>query len=328
MTEKSALLQLVQVGPESTPGTAVDADVRLQSVSIMPSANVNIDTFRAAGYKFPTVTVANKDWTTARIEAQPTYDEMTYLFASVLRTDTATTTATNVYTWLFDPDSDGTDTPQTYTVQHGETGAGSAREFTYGFVTGLSFEVTRDSVSCSGQMIGQKLDVSATLHGTTTSASIVPISPNDFTVYMNDTWADLGGTKLSRNFRAQLEVSDRFNPVWPIDASEDSFAAHVEGEPTVRFTCKVAADSTGEAILANARAGDTKYFRVEAVGPTIGELADTNKLTIDLAVKVSDVGEYSDEDGVFAIEYTGVIVHDDTAGQAMQVTLINQLASL
>lgn len=48
----------------------------------------------------------------------------------------------------------------------------------------------------------------------------------------------------------------------------------------------------------------------------------------DLAVKVADVAEMKDEEGVYALEYTFMAVYDPTWGHAHIVTMQNQLAAL
>jgi len=67
-------------------------------------------------------------------------------------------------------------------------------------------------------------------------------------------------------------------------------------------------------------------MRIETAGPLI----DTSpyQLTIDTACKVTNVSEFSDEDGVFAIEWEMTGVHDATWGKATSITLVNTLVSL
>jgi hypothetical protein len=43
---------------------------------------------------------------------------------------------------------------------------------------------------------------------------------------------------------------------------------------------------------------------------------------------VSDVGNFSDEDGVYAIEWTFDMVHDGTWGKAFTVAVVNKVTAL
>jgi hypothetical protein len=75
------------------------------------------------------------------------------------------------------------------------------------------------------------------------------------------------------------------------------------------------------------RAGDTKFLRIEAIGQEI-ESGQDYMLTLDMALKVSDTGGFSDADGVYAIEFSGVGVNDETWGKAFQFTVVNELTAL
>ena len=332
MAEKSALVQVVQIGAESvaTPGTAVAAGKKLQSLSIEPGIQTDIDTFRAQGWKWPSLAVQNKEWTEARLTGKPTYDEIIYPLSSLVATDTpaAVTATATAQLWSFESDSDGVDTPQTYTVQHGDST--TARRFTYGLVTGLSFDISRDSFDYSGNMIGQLLTTGITLTSTTSTIPLIPISPNKLDVYLDTVAASLGTTQLTRSFNANIDVSSRFGQVWPIDSSETSFAAHVESEPTGSLRLKVAADATGEGYLTQLRTGTSRYLRIEATGDNIetGDPDTAYRITMDFALKFTDVAPYSDEDGLFMMEYTADIMHDATWGKAFQIDVVNTQTSL
>jgi hypothetical protein len=54
----------------------------------------------------------------------------------------------------------------------------------------------------------------------------------------------------------------------------------------------------------------------------------TYRLRFDAAVKFTGIGEYSDEDGVYAIEYEMTGVHDDGWGKALSVALVNNVSAL
>ena len=329
MTEEATIHQIVQVGPEGTPGTRQAADIKLQSISISPGIEVDVETFRATGYKWPALAVPNKESTSARIESQPTYDEIIYLLSSLLDTATIATLSATAPSmlWTFAPDSQAADTPVSYTVENGESGAGNARYFTYGVVAELDFDVSREDVSASGTMFGQRTEVSATLTATTTTLDLIPIVGNQFDVYLDDSAASLGGTQLARNFRAGLRIGDRWNQVWPINSSETSFAAIVEGIPRGQFTLRVAADAVGIALISTMRSGDSKFCRLEATGATI-ESGQTYRLTIDLSLKVTDISPFEDDDGIYAFDLTFDIMHDSTWAKALQVEVVNKTQSL
>ena len=335
MPERSTVSQVVQIGVESTPGTAVVCNRRLQSVSISPSVSTDIEMFRPSGNKFHTVQALNKEWSESSIEGQPSYNELQYLFGSLLTTgvvaqvmDGATPTA--VYEWTFSPTSDAEDTPKTLTVEKGSTVR--AHRTAYGLITELGLDISRSDISLDGSMVSQTLADGVTLNAAgVTSPALVPLVPSGANVYLDAASAGLGTTKLTRVISVNPSVGGRYNPTWFLNSAVPSFTNHVETENDATVEFVVEADAAGMALLANMRAGDTRFMRVEVVGPTVytnGGFTAGYRLWWDIALKISEVSEFSDEDGVYAIGFTGTFVHDATWGRATRVTLRNTMAAL
>ena len=88
------------------------------------------------------------------------------------------------------------------------------------------------------------------------------------------------------------------------------------------------ADADGMALQAIAEAGTTQFMRIEATGPTIPVMGGNYSLTMDAAIKLSAESGLGDQDGVYKIDFTGTIVHDPDWGQAMQVVVVNDIASI
>jgi hypothetical protein len=75
-------------------------------------------------------------------------------------------------------------------------------------------------------------------------------------------------------------------------------------------------------LLATLRAGATRYFRLRAAD------AEGRSLSIDLPVRVTGVSDFSDQDGVFAIEFTLTAIVDPVTGVANSIVLVNDLPAL
>jgi hypothetical protein len=328
MPEKSSLVQQVQLGVETVQGTGVAAGTLLQSMSLTPGVKVEVDTFRPNGYKFPTLAIPNKEWSEVKVEGKPVYDELQYMLSSVMDVATITTPGgTTPRLWTFEPASIGADAPKTYTLEFGESGAGNASKLTGAIVTDFGLKFSRDEITMDATMLATQLAVGQTLTATPTAKPLFPITPGQLTMYMDVSGATLGTTKLTRAFSAEFTIGSRYSPVWPIDAANPSYAATIESEPEAEFTLMLAADTVGTGLLTPMRAGDTRFIRVAAQGPVI-ETTYYRSLKLDLAVKVTDVSEFQDEDGIYALEYTFAVVHDATWGRAMKVELQNSQATL
>lgn len=330
---RASISQTVQIGVEATHGTAVAANRKLQSLSIEPSINPETDQFRPMGQKWPSLVTLNREWVTANLSGAPTYDEIVYPLSSVLEEATVTqpdaTNAPSVRLWTFTPSSTDIDTFRTFTVEQGDSTR--AHRFAFGAVTEFGLDISRGGIDLSGSMIGTALQDGVTLTAGPTTLPLVPVLPSQVSVYMDNTAAGLGTTKLAAGggpaFSANVNIGDRRGPVWPIDAALDSFGQTVETEPSGSLELTLEADATAMGLLTTLRNGDTKFVRIEAVGNIIATTFPY-RLTIDLALKVSDIGDFDDEDGVFVVPPTLQLVHDATWGRALQVEVQNTTSAL
>lgn len=324
MPERSALTQGVQIGVETTPGTNVAANKKLNSIGIGPAVNVDMQRFRSMGNKYATIITPGKEWVEADIEGVGSYSELMYMLACLIKDPGAPVQqgATTAYKTIYVSATSAEDTIKSLTVEQG--GAVRAHKFNYGIVTELELDLSRDGVEVSGTMLGQRLSDGIALTGSPTTIEEKPILPTDIDVYLDPTSGALGTTKLLRVLGATITLGDRFAPVWTLNSANNSFAAHVETEPSAQIAITVEADSAGMALLTQMRGGTTQFMRIKATSPDMAGTAFPYSLTWDAAVKVSDVGDFDDNDGVYAIEWTLDMVHDGTWTKAFEVALVNK----
>lgn len=165
---------------------------------------------------------------------------------------------------------------------------------------------------------------------TPTGIELVPVLPTDLDIYLSRTsHADLDSAlPMESVITSSWNIADRFGAFWPIGTVNGrSFKTTVETEPKQTMKIKLAADDEGMSFLGDVRQGDTVWLRVEAVGDLI-EDPYYYKLTLDMAAKIENIGDFADEDGVYAIEYEFTSVHDAVWGQSVQVEILNKLSSL
>lgn len=327
MAERATVFQTVQIGVESTPGTGVAANKKLTAVSIAPAIAVETKKHRQLGNKFPTLIVPGKEWVRAAITGVADYNNLTYILSSLVNyAAPAQQGGTAAYLWTYSPDTDGPDTKKTYTVEQGSSVR--AHKFAYGLVTGMELAFSRDGIEVSGDMIGKALQDGITMTATPTEIAMKPVLPTQVDIYMSDTYAGLPGTALARTVSVSWALRNKYSPLFPLaTAPGTGFAADVETEPELVMKFKAQADTEGMALLTNMRAGSSKFVRVKAIGELIaGSYYYT--LQIDSALKVESVSEFSDEDGVYAIEWTLAGVHDATWGKACEILLTNVLTAL
>lgn len=321
MPERATVNQVTNVGVETVPGTAVAANRRLQAAVIELDPDFEFDTFRPEGVKFPTLVAPTQELVGGAVTGRMTYNELAYLLSSYL-TSVAPTGA-GPYTWTWTPATSGDDAPKTLTVERGSSVR--AHRAAHVMVNSLGWSVARgEAVELDGDAFGQALQDAITLTAGATALVPVPMLPSHFSLYLDSTAAGIGGTKLTRVKSCDVELGERFAAQFFVDAAQTSFGAYVEGENDSSVSLTLEADAAAMAHLSAIRAGDTRWFRQRAVGPT------PNQFTFDASIKFDEAPTFGDEDGLVTVELNGRIVHDSSAGwnKALTIELINQLAAL
>lgn len=323
MGEKASIFQTVQIGIETTPGTPVAAGKKLLATSIIPSVKTEGDTFRALGNKYPSFAVVNKEWSEAKIEGKLTYNEVLYLLSSLLSQPSPVQQGvTTAYKWTFTSATSAEDAGKTLTVEQGD--ANSAWRAAGVKVSGLEFTFNRNEVTLSGGAIGQSLETGITMTASPTSMTPYPVLPAHLKFYIADSQVGLDAAQaVSRGFSLTWSLTDKNALAWPIGQSP----ILIESEPSLTSSLRLATDSTGLGLVTTMRNGATKWFRIKAEGSII---ASTYKYTfqIDFPGQITEVGEFSDEDGLYMVEYSLAGIHDATWGKAFQIDVIADVQTL
>lgn len=327
MAERASVFEFVQWGVESTAGTEVNADKVLEAISLTANREGNVDTFRPAGSKFPTLVTVGKEHTVAELDGILDYNCIVYPLAGLVSYSSPSQIGTlSAYTWTFTPSTSGPDTVKTYTVEKGSSVR--AEQFEYGQVTGLSFSYSaKDSqITLSGNMIGNELRDGITKTSSPTTIAAVPVHPDQCEVRIATTQAGVSGaTALSRLLSFEWRYEDKYGPLF-VAGTDDSFVATVEQEANLGGTFVVEADSEGMAYLANVQAGDQLWLEFLATGAAIGTV--NYKINFTMPIVLSALPPLSDGDGVVAAEYEFTAVHDATWGKALQITVVNAVSAL
>lgn len=329
MPEIVTINQNNQIGVETTSGTAVAANKLLESFEIVPQAKVDQAKFRKQGRRYKSIIEPGKDYTEAKITGLATYDEMVYPISALLGAATIGTAGSTSHLWTWTPPLTGSIIPKSLTVQQGD--AVRARQFAYGVVTDLGMKFTRDEVTLTGMMIGQKLvdDGTPTMTASPTAIGVHSILGSQWSAYIDTTSAGIGVTQLLRVLEASFDYKGAFGPVWTGNSGITSWASLADLAPVVELKLLVEADTAGMAMLANARAGTTQYLQILCTGITIPSDSVPYQFTLQMAGRVSaEPTAYQDKEGVYAVEFTWEAIEDTTWGKSTNWILQNALASL
>jgi len=329
MPEVASIFSGVQIGAETTSGTAVSASKLLNYMSLEPGIALDFNKFRPMGQVVASAITPGKDSTEWSVSGQGSYSELIVPFCSLLTNTTPATVETTARRWTFTPLGRSEDTVKTYTVESGS--ATRAQKATYGLFTGLEMTFNRtDGVTLSGTMVGQQIQDNITLTASPTAYEEAIILPTHLDVFVDATSGGIGGTKVTRDFNAVFRCNDRFGTVWPINSANASYVSHVSTEPAVQIELTMEADSAGMAYLVNARAGDTRYIRLSATSTVLAGTTQFYDLRIDMAGEISDIKAFDDTDGIKTLTYTFDAVYDSAwgAGKYVEVRLTNKTATL
>lgn len=333
MTDRASVTQALYLAVESVPGDGTAPDTIVNSFDITPGDHLDMQTHRPTGQKLDSIIVPGKEWTEFDISGLAMYSELHYLLASIFGPNQVTQPSVSgagsasVATWKFILSARQPDEVVTLCWVQGDENF--SHGFTYGLTTELDLNMSRDGIEIAGSGIGRELildsDAGAlSIPHAPTSLPEIPVIPKEISVFLDDTHADLGSSKLSRALMLNQKIGNRHNPIWVLDAANPSYVGHVELAPDFTYELTVEANDEGMGVLTHARKGDTLYLRTLATSPTnIGTSATPYSYQCDAAVKVSDVAKFEDSDGVYAIQYTLTTVYDSVNDLSAEVTLKN-----
>lgn len=331
MADRALVFEGAQIRTEATYGVDPASGTKLltaMNIALSPAAEV--DVYGPMGQKFDSLSILNREWAEADITGRPTFTEIVYPLSSVLTTAVITTPATGTTSrdWDFTPSNTTADTPKSFTVETGQAGAGNADKVTGLRVNELTLTFSRtDGVEMTGSAIARAVATGQTLTGSPTTIALVPVAPGMVSVYVDDTVGALGTTKLLRDFTAELSITDRYSPVWPLNGALTSFDALIETKPTLGLNLTLGNDTVGQGFLTTMRTGARKYVRIEAIGSII-EAALTYLLRIDCCAIVAEGPSKSDVEGLSTLDWSFRLAHDTTIGSALTVKVRNTLTAL
>lgn len=329
MAARSDVNIVTQLGVEVTPGTAVAANKRLPdiNVEIMPEHDKKF--YRGAGYKFNTIGVMNKNWSSGKYDGPLNFTSLAYILASYANYAAPASVGTGGNGWTFNPGIGGTaDTIKTYTIEQGDST--DAEQATNAIFNSLDIEITRDDGKVSGDVVSKGFSVGNTLTATPTTIANTPVSMNDMSIYLDSSSGGLGGTKLTDVFRLSIKLPKKYELKWVIDAAQTSWADLVEVYMTPKLTLEAEFSSQMRTLYNTLKADNvSNYFlRAQAVGNNIGAGADYT-FRSDFALQFTDAKPQRKGNGsVYAYNFEFEIMADPTWTKAWQIYLVNALSAL
>lgn len=318
-----------QLGLEVTPGTSVAANKLMQSLGFSRLKGMGDGTmFRPQGSKLDTIsTPPGTRWSQIDFSGVMTYNELEYILNSAINVVTPTADGTNGKKWTHTLTKAAADTKQTYTFESGN--ATHAQKATFGQVTSLKLEMSKDQNQVSGSMLAQQLQDDITITGSPTEITPVIVAPQTFNVYIGDTQAGISGTAFARPFAVTFTLDNLVDPLSRMASADSSYIALIEKAPTITLEFEVGADDADMAFLTNLTAGTTKFFRVRALGDAIaGAIASQYTFNLDFSGKIISHYDPTERNSAATSKWMIQGVYDPTWTKTFEIYTINTLAAL
>lgn len=326
MVDRARVVEAVQIGLESTEGTAVAAPTNIRSTSVDTKFGGAADFFRPDGHKFNTLQMNNMEWSTFSLNGKGTYTELCWFLAMMFGNPTPASSGVGAKTRVYTMADTAVLSPTPATIMKGSSVR--AQKFAGALLADMTLSFSRkNGLNLTGGGIGRLFTDGITMTASPSDVPLKPVVGKQLDVYIDTTAAGLGTTKLLRAFSLENVLTGVFGPIWPMDSAQTSYAAHVDLAPTTGTKLMLEADATGMAYLSQFRSGDLMFVRVKGTGAEF-ETGIPYSLTYDTCIGIKSVEPDTDEDGVTVVTYETEMIKDSTWAKALNITIVNDVASV
>ena len=321
----------IQIGKETTKGTAVAADkVLVGRLQATPTRTLHMpeDEERNSLALLHRRTVTSEE-SRLVFNGSLNFEQVIHFLAMGIKggvmSDTPTG-ATDARDWTFVPNLSSANNQDSYTVEYGD----NQQEYYFSHVMAEQLEFTYamgEVVSFSANLFGNYPTL-----GNFTSGLSAPICEdavaNKTSFYVDNSWAGLGTTKKAGTLaNASIRIPTGLAPVRLADGSLD-FSRVVEGKRAAEVELTFLHNAEGERQFQNWADGDLAFVRLETEGSEI-EAGFKKTFRIDLALRYTDSPQLFDEvSGLNALRLVGRTFEDPVAHKDFSVFVRNDETAL
>ena len=325
-------LRRIQIGQESTRGTAVAADIILLGrLTMTPTINWYMpdDEERNSLAMLHRLTNVGQQ-ASLSYEGSLTFQQVIHLLAMGIGALTTSQPdaggSPTVYDHTFEPTLTALAAQKAYTFEYGD----DQQEYESAFVVAsqLEFSFAMGEVWKMSADLLARFPAKSAFTGALTAPTVEDVIGQKCKIYIDSTWAGLGTTQISSSLiNASIRIPTGIVPTRYADGSlEFSDVAENKRAAEVELTFKH--DTSGEAQYDNLVAGTMVFVRLEVEGST-AEDAFNYTFRADFAMRYTEAPElFGEQDGENVISLSGKSFHDPTSGRDMRFLVRNTTASL
>lgn len=192
-------------------------------------------------------------------------------------------------------------------------------------------QVTVDSTGLTGGTTPTVTPTTTTPGVAASEISLRPVVPEHIKWYADSASGSIGSTLLTRVLSWSISDTGMRDMLFTVNRDNaGSPAAKVDlEEPSGQITLMLEADTAGMAFYTLAEEGSEYFLRFEAFDDTDSiESGQRYECVLDFAVRVSAIGAFSNDQGVYAIEFTFDIMHSAAWTKATSFRVKNALTAL
>jgi hypothetical protein len=328
--------QTAQLGVETVYGTPVAVTKRFTSFGLGKERNMGVASSTPRGQTAATQGWVNTEDSAFSIEdGVLSFDEVVWLLNSAIKKVAPSTPSggTSSKERLYRIDQFSADAFASYTIEQGDVQRNRGGKAAGGTVQewGFSVSSTDDTVGMTGNLVGWKLtDGAMTNLGAGSAADFQVVIPKHFKLYYATSWAALqsSATEVTNAFNAEFGIGDRRNLVRYLGKADGSPSDVVETPPSLTFDLTLADEAAPvDTFMANARAGQKIFFRLQAKHPTAIETTIFPEFTLDLCTVLRDGPSDDDEDGVQVVNFPLQPAYDPVSNEIFNIKVVNNAAT-
>lgn len=323
-------LERIQLGLESTPGTAVAATARLiGKLDVTDEQKLwrpnDYATGRLAEFEksYPTGIDTHMDF-----ESDGNFQQINYLLGMALIGGIAPTNpGSGQYLWTWLPLYTASNTPNTYTIEYGQ----DVQAWKAAFCLCEEIEISGsvDGVwTVKAKLFGRTLATATFTGSLSNPTTLEPGIFNTSTLYVDNSWANMGNTAVPATvvdftwkFKTGFKPMKYANTVL-------YFSDIAQAKRSVELDMTLALTSGVAGYFADYRAQTYKYVRLECIGSALA--SGFNKIQLDQAGPLIRYGDplFGHREGQDTVKVKLSSQWDTTGAKDMRVLVTNALASM
>jgi hypothetical protein len=335
MPQITTATQQMQVGKETTPGTAVACPTLLKCFDWSGvGIDAGISKYRPTGNMYDVTQELDYEASMLSLGGTMDFNGIIYVLAMIYGqvTPAAHGASSTAKDWIWTPSINQQTSVQTFTLMQGDSQR--ARKLAYAMLSDFGYKGDRKTAfGITGKGFGQIISDGITLTSSPAALATAQMQPKQFNVYLDTTSGGIGTTQVVAPISIDYSFGSVFSQAYYLNRTNASFTSHINVQPTTEFKMLLPADSYGLAQMQTyMESQQTLYVRVDAQGATIDTPNSiVNEFMHDMAVKVGKPAALADKAGIYAIEWPFNVVQDPawgSGGTAQKITVTNLITAL